>query len=301
MLPRLIALAARTRDRWAARRDPSPRLDSAFAPRAAVSPATWVVSARQAAALLQQGATLLEAHNPTQPLPGAQPVDWQDFSPPEPSQRGEVLAADAVLAARLASLGVRGDRPVVVVGDPLRGWGEAGRIVWMLRSLGHPAAVFVDGGYAALAAADLPPERPSQPGSFTPQRSSDWTASQDQVRASLGASGVVLLDTREAREYAGATLYGEPRGGHLPGARHLHFRALLDSQGYLLPRAEIETLLTEQGITSETAVIAYCTGGVRSAWVTAVLADLGYRAKNYAGSVWQWAAAPEATHPLEMP
>jgi thiosulfate/3-mercaptopyruvate sulfurtransferase len=43
------------------------------------------------------------------------------------------------------ALGVSGDVPVVVVACSVKGWGEDGRIVWTLRTLGHPAAVFVDG------------------------------------------------------------------------------------------------------------------------------------------------------------
>ncbi|NJK99912.1 MAG: sulfurtransferase [Spirulinaceae cyanobacterium SM2_1_0] len=278
--------------------DPESQFASA---REARSPA-WIVSAVEAKALLQQGATLLDArpHPQARPLPGARVVRWQEFSQTASGQRGELLTDDDVLTARLRELGVRGDRPVIVVGDPRRDWGEDGRIVWMLRSLGHPQAVLVDGGYAALTATDRPQNLPvATPGDFTIARQADWSISQTEVRARLTQPGVVLLDTREAREYRGATPYGEQRGGHLPGAEHLYFQDLLADNGKLLPRDQIAVQLAQRGITAATEIVVYCTGGVRSAWLAVVLADLGYTVRNYAGSTWQWSAAPADSHPLE--
>jgi thiosulfate/3-mercaptopyruvate sulfurtransferase len=58
-------------------------------------------------------------------------------------------------------------------------------------------------------------------------------------------------------------------------------------------------LLKSVGVTRHKAIIAYCTGGVRSAWLVAVLVELGYRdARNYAGSLWQWAAGPKDRYRL---
>ena len=58
---------------------------------------------------------------------------------------------------------------------------------------------------------------------------------RDELRNSLGPPGIALLDVREPREYAGETPYGESRGGHVPGAKHLFYKALLESDGKVLP------------------------------------------------------------------
>jgi thiosulfate/3-mercaptopyruvate sulfurtransferase len=109
----------------------------------------------------------------------------------------------------------------------------------------------------------------------------------------------LLIDSREPREFKGATPYGETRGGHLPGAINLHYRALLDARGRLLPRSRLRAKLGKLGIKKSQPLIIYCTGGVRSGWLTVVLAHLGYRnVKNYPGSMWQWAARDAKTHPL---
>lgn len=274
----------------------------------------WVVDAAEARSLIVQGATLLDARGPSRrSIDGAIAITWQQFSEPQLPRRGNLLGDLARLTQRLQAVGLGRDRPVVVFGDPLQGWGEEGRIVWMLRALGHAQAVFVDGGYAALVAADLPSGKarsmaPS-PGDFVPAAVPRWQVDQAELQAMLsgdsgphgGASNdLVLIDTREPREYAGATPYGEARGGHLPGAVNLHFSQLLDGQGYLLPEQQIRDRLASLGITAQSPIVAYCTGGIRSGWLTAVLLDLGYDAQNYAGSLWEWAAEDGATHPLEL-
>jgi thiosulfate/3-mercaptopyruvate sulfurtransferase len=108
----------------------------------------------------------------------------------------------------------------------------------------------------------------------------------------------VVLDTREPREYRGETPYGETRGGHVPGARHLFYKDLQAEDGRLLPPARLKARLAALGIGEGTEIVAYCTGGVRSGWVTTVLNDLGLRARNFAGSMWDWSAGDPAEYPL---
>ena len=55
---------------------------------------------------------------------------------------------------------------------------------------------------------------------------------------------------------------------------------------------------TAAAVGPDSKVVAYCTGGVRSGWVTAVLNDLGIPARIYAGSMWEWAAGDPAERPL---
>ncbi len=242
-------------------------------------------------------------------LPGAVVVEWQSFTPDQQSSRGRLLESDATLQRRIRALDVSDEQPVVVVGETDGGWGEAGRIVWMLRTLGHEHAGWVDGGHAAVVGAGAPEKSgaavergpaEADTGNFTVDRRGTWSISRDELREVYDDEGVVLLDTREAREYDGGTPYGESRGGHIPGARHLHFKELLDESGRLKSDATIRKLLAERGVESGTLVVTYCTGGVRSAWVASVLIELGYdEVRNYAGSTWEWASGDAEKYPLE--
>lgn len=299
----------------------------------------WIVSPAQAMHLIATGATLLDAQGKgfgLKRFPGASVVSWQQFSEQDSPHRGKVLEDDEALTLALQELGISKDRPVVVFANPPHGWGEDGRIVWMLRTLGHSKAVMVDGGIKALLAQpEVTAVPPRDRGDFvvhtsrheSSNSSLDWDIQKDDLKSIINASSLsptrpmethngselsspepsrqdtfsppILIDTREPREYAGATPYGEQRGGHVPGAVNLYFKDLLTQDGYLLPETELHEVLHNYGITPDRRAIAYCTGGIRSGWLTAVLVNYGYQVENYAGSMWEWAAAPAEGHPLQ--
>lgn len=263
----------------------------------------WIVSGSEAKQLIDQGATVLDTRKlALTRLQGAIYVNWKQFSPKDAVTQGRLLDDDQELTQKLQYLGISSQKPVVVFANPPGGWGEDGRIVWMLRTLGHTQAVMVDGGFDALVEAGIPAVFGKQPaavtGDFVVNRQSDWEIQRDELKASLG--DVLALDTREFREFEGHTPYGEKRGGHVPGAIHLYFKELLDEDGYLLPTQEIRARLEHLGIMPETQIVVYCTGGIRSGWLASVLVTLNYPVRNYAGSMWEWSAAPAENYPLEI-
>lgn len=201
---------------------------------------------------------------------------------------------------KLQGLGISKERPVVVLGDAIKGWGEDGRVTWLLRAWGHSRVVLVDGGLGALEKVGTLAIKPAVvPGNFVASESSQLEIKKEEVKGKLSRKDVAFLDVREPREYKGQTPYGEKRGGHLSPAQHLFFKDLLDKEGRLLPREQIEKVLASRGVTRDKEVVSYCTGGIRSGWVTAVLNDLGYKARNYAGSMWEWSAQAAEEYPLQ--
>ncbi|MEG4533841.1 rhodanese-like domain-containing protein [Microcoleus sp. D2_18a_D3] len=268
----------------------------------------WIVNADLAKQWLEQEATLLDARAPILKwfgrLPPAIPVTWQEFSRSDFPHKGKIIENNTILTQKLQAIGICQDKPVIVVADSVKGWGEDGRMVWMLRTLGHEKAVFVGGGYRALIKAGInrfkSANNPPQTGDFVISRRSHWEIQRDELKAILGNDNVVVIDAREPREYAGQTPYGEKRGGHIPGAVHLYYKQLMDKQGQLLARGEIVAILQQKGVSQSTQIVSYCSGGIRSAWLTCVLTNLGFNAKNYAGSMWEWSASPADSYPLSI-
>lgn len=263
----------------------------------------WVVDVPTAISLIDNGAVVLDTRDPSlkksRPLDNAQNVVWQDFTNEDAATKGRLLSDDAALTGKLQDLGISGSVPVVTVADSANGHGEDGRIVWMLRTLGHKNAYLVDGGVAALTANGAPAiKEVTGPGDFVVERTDEYEITKEELRAILGSNDVVILDTREPREYAGSTPYGESRGGHVPGAKHLFYKDLVGEDGHILPDDQLKAKLASLGVSEETEVISYCTGGIRAGFVTAVLNDAGLKAKNYAGSMWEWSAQPADEYPL---
>ncbi len=274
----------------------------------------WVVNVAQAKQLIEQGATILDSRNILLWLighvPGAVHVSWRQFSQQQSPHKGKLIENLEVLEQKLRNLGVCNTKPVIVIGNPADkcNFGEEGRIVWMLRTLGHQSAAFVDGGDTALTQVGIPITldltQPT-PGDFVVKPSSLWSIQRDELQANLSSQAasqkLIVIDTRSSREFVGATPYGEQRGGHIPGAVHFYFKDLIDAKGFLLPRDQIIARLNSLGINRDTPIATYCTGGVRSAFFVTVLADLGFtNVKNYPGSMWEWSAATASSYPLHL-
>ena len=263
----------------------------------------WVVTPQAAVDLIKQGALVIDARasdlkRKNGEIKGALSLVWQDLAEPNLPIKGRPLPAD-LASKKLQALGVSKDRAIVVLADAVNGWGEDGRITWLLRNWGHERVVLADGGLAAVEKLGILTIKPAAAAGDFVAKESSLEIKKEEVKAKLNNKDVVFLDVREPREFDGKTPYGESRGGHLAPAKHLFFKDLLDKEGRLLARADIEKILLSKGVTRDKEVVSYCTGGIRAGWVTTVLNDMGYKARNYAGSMWEWSAQPAAEFPLQ--
>ncbi len=243
-------------------------------------------------------------------VPGSLRVDWRDFSESRPGvasylfgdpAKWGLLAADhAPLRDLLRALGLSASRPVVVVGEP-SGWGEEGRVAWMILSFGHPDVALLDGGFPAWRVEnpgqiEKGASRPPPPGDFEPVPQTDRRIRLDALRSALAASEVTLLDARTAEEFAGKREQGQKRGGRIPGARLVPAAALRSADGRYVDGKALAELAGP--LRPGATVVTYCTGGVRSALLAVLLeARLGIVAANYDGSLWEWSSRDDL--PLE--
>lgn len=161
-------------------------------------------------------------------------------------QAGDLNGDDADLTSRLQALGLDPAVPVVVLGDPAHGLGEDAELVLALRALGHARVALVDGGLPALLAAGLPTvQAPFGPGRFTIARNDGWSVAM----ADLKRRDFHLLATDLSSE-------------------------LLTADGRLKTADQIAAILMAKGIERDTRVAA------PTAWLTAVLLDQGYDARQ---------------------
>jgi thiosulfate/3-mercaptopyruvate sulfurtransferase len=224
-------------------------------------------------------------------LPGAISLPWVDLAqmPKSPLAR-----PPEAMAALLSTKGVRSDAWVVIYGAGRDGFGEEGRLFWTLSYLGHSRLSVLDGGLPAWVGAGLEvsTEGPAPPaGKFQAEVNAAVRVDKAAVRAALAKGEVKVLDVREADEFTGAKKYGEPRGGHIPGAINLPWKQLMRDDGTALPRSQLLKLLQARGLSPSDAVIVYCTGGVRSGFAFLALKAAGFKSvANYDGSFWEWSS-----------
>lgn len=229
-------------------------------------------------------------------IPGAIAVTWQMFAdmsgaPGKNPDWGTVLEPKA-LSEKLSQFGISSDKEIVVYTNTVGGWGEDGRIVWMLRRAGLANTKLLDGGFNYWKEQGNEVSKDSAalaPAAFEVKELDDRTNIEtDELASKLGK--VVIIDAREKDEYEGAAKYGELRGGHLPGAINLPFNQFLNEDGTLKTAQQIKNILDANGINKEDEIVTYCTAGIRSAHMQIVLDMMGYEnAKNYDASFHAWA------------
>ena len=249
--------------------------------------------------------TLVDVRDPgphaTAHLPGAVDVKWKAFSDPAAAHPGNLNPDRAKLAQMLGALGISADRTVVIYSDPLRSWGEEGRMFWMLELLGHKQVAVMDGGFPKWLAEKRWVQSGAvapRPATFVPAPVPERQIGWQEIQKRLHDPTLALIDTRTLEEYKGATPYGEARGGHIPGAIHLQWDTLLYPSGSFLSKPKLQAALAAQGLVPGRQNACYCTGGIRSGFVYFALRYAGYpRECNYDGSMWEWASHPEL--PLE--
>ncbi len=164
--------------------------------------------------------------------------------------------------ARMAgALGVDGHTKVVVYdadGPP-----TAGMVAWAFLYYGHADTCLLDGGLTKWTSEGLSLSTdPSvhEPRTFAARLDEGVFCSLAQAKASVDEDDVVFWDVRGAGEYDGTQKgwNAPPRLGHIPGAIHLEWADLFDSDDATLkPATELNTLLGAKGITPQATVFTY--------------------------------------------
>ena len=109
----------------------------------------------------------------------------------------------------------------------------------------------------------------------------------------IGKEDVQSIDTRLEVEYNGRVIYGENKAGHIPNAISLPFNSLVDENGFIKTRTELEKYVENKGLDKHKQLITYCTTGVRAAYVAIILEELGYSVRNYEPSFAKYANVGE--------
>jgi thiosulfate/3-mercaptopyruvate sulfurtransferase len=201
-------------------------------------------------------------------------------------------------ARRMGAAGIANDTTVVFYGEDVQfgvyAW-------WALRYCGHGDVRVLDGGRYRWSAEGRPlethPPAPRPPARYAPvQRRPGMRVFRDEVLAAL-SSETKIVDARSPEEYAGLRVggpggpdVGAVRAGRIPGARHLHFRDLLDENKAFRSREELQALFAEQGVAAGDDVIAYCRMSHRAAVAHFALTQLlGFeKVRVYDGSWTEW-------------
>jgi thiosulfate/3-mercaptopyruvate sulfurtransferase len=239
--------------------------------------------------VLDLGKTYDQAH-----IPGAiwvAPADIQLGIKPATGK----LPTKQQLSILFSRLGLTADTHVVVYDDDGGPW--AGRMIWVLDSIGHQHYSFLNGGIHSW----LAEKRPVQTESNQPVASdylvqnidTSVSITKDELLTAIQQSSVQIWDARSYQEYTGEKA-NSARGGHLPGARSYEFTRALDANNAMRLRdlGDIKSELNKLGINGEKDVVSHCQTHRRSGISYVVCKALGWHMKAYDGSWSEWGNDP---------
>lgn len=229
-------------------------------------------------------------------IPDARWIDLDAVlaGPPAPADGRHPLPDPGVFAAGLAAIGVGEDTEVIAYDD--LGGMAAGRLVWMLRTIGGSAGL-LDGGLAAWTG---PVETgPAAPVTPAHRRPLPWpahaVATIDEVAGR--ADGTVLIDARAPERYRGDMEPVDPRAGHIPGAVNVPFAGNLDPTGRFLPAHALAARYAAVGVEPgehDGTVIVSCGSGVSACHDLLAMEAAGITgARLFVGSWSAWASDPD--------
>ena len=234
-------------------------------------------------------------------------VDWTDISLLGEfggEELGKLLSKENYQQI-FSKLGVKEDSEVLVYGFtmPDQGFGDEGRILYTFNYAGFDNVKIIDGGFKQVESLGFNKKyNPSEDRIDVSDvvrvegENNSNAIFTDELLTLVGNENVQIIDTRLEVEYNGRVIYGENKAGHIPTAISIPFNSLVDKDGFIKSREELEKYFEDKGLDKNKLQITYCTTGVRASYVAVILTELGYKVRNYEPSFARYANVAEVEY-----
>ncbi|WKJ91828.1 sulfurtransferase [Methylomonas montana] len=226
-------------------------------------------------------------------IPGARYADLnQDLSSPVQSYTGRhPLPNFKLLAEKLGSWGVNNRCQIVVYDDA--GGAFAGRMWWLLRTMGHTQVAVLDGGFGHWQKQAMPittalPKIATSP--FRVYLDNRQWLSAAEVEDGLARRKIALIDARAPERFRGQQEPIDPVAGHVPKALNRPLQTNLDKDGLFLSADQLRQQFSRlvAPLPSE-QVVHMCGSGVTACHNLLAMEIAGLSgSKLYAGSWSEW-------------
>jgi thiosulfate/3-mercaptopyruvate sulfurtransferase len=225
-------------------------------------------------------------------IPGAMFFDIDDLVD-EKSPLPHMLPPTPKFASRMKKMGV-GDGMRIVVYDSY-GLFSAARVWWTFRAMGHQDVAVLNGGLKKWIAEGRPLED-GQPVTrtarhFTPLLNNSLVRDLDDMKGYAASGKMQIVDARPRGRFEGTEPEPRPglRGGHIPGAKNVPSATILNGDGALKSKPELEKIFRDAGIDPAKPVVTTCGSGVTASMLSLALAVIGQtNAAVYDGSWAEW-------------
>lgn len=212
-----------------------------------------------------------------------------------------LLPEPAALERLIGGLGIGNADHVVVVaaGANAADMGNATRVYWTFKTLGHDAVSVLDGGFAAWKAAGNPVDAAPltrAPARFTAAPRAGLRATLPEVEAAVAAGTTPLHDARSAEQFAGKAKSPQARAaGTLPGAVNIDNGAFYSGADKCFASPDtVRELAGKAGLPLDSGPVTFCNTGHLASVSWFALSEIAGvpGVRLYDGSMSEWSADP---------
>ncbi len=182
-------------------------------------------------------------------------------------------------ARDVGNLGISNAHQIVVY-DSL-GLFSAARVWWLFRYMGHFDVCVLDGGLPRWIEEGRPLSRKAtrrEKAHMVPHEQSDMVRDVTAVHKVTVNGEEKIIDARPKARFLGEEEEPRPglRRGHMKGAVNIPYDSLLNEDGTLKNRSQLEQIFDESGVTFDEPVITSCGSGVTAAVISLALEIIGH-------------------------
>ncbi len=225
-------------------------------------------------------------------IPGAQFFNIDELCE-ETSDLPHMLPSTVRFASRMKEMGI-GDGVRVVIYD-FAGLFSAARAWWTFRAMGHNDVVVLNGGLPKWRAEGRALEdgraRQRARTHFTPRFNAALVADLDDVKGYVASGSTQIVDARPVARFRGEEAEPRPglRMGHMPGAKNLPHSRLINPDGTLKSKSEIQEAFANADVDTMVPMMTTCGSGVTASILALALAAIGQPDVSvYDGSWAEW-------------
>ncbi|MGG0252292.1 sulfurtransferase [Bacillus toyonensis] len=197
-------------------------------------------------------------------------------------------------ADKLSEVGI--DEHTTVIAYDSQAGANAARLWWLCNYVGHEKVYILDGGFPVwkenglLTTTEIPVVIRK---TFKTNIQDHMLVSMETVRENIQAGAdVTLIDSREAKRYAGVEELVDHKAGHIPTAANYFWKDGMLQSGQFKNEAEQQERF--QNLSKDKETIVYCGSGVTACPNIITLKLAGFQnVKLYAGSWSDWISYPE--------
>jgi thiosulfate/3-mercaptopyruvate sulfurtransferase len=224
-------------------------------------------------------------------IPGAVNFETYAFHWIDTSKPG-LLAFNKQMEMLISSLGIDKTKNIIFY-ENTSGY-DAARGVWLLSYLGHKKSKLLDGGLNMWKRMKLPIDTRDPPirrANFRAKPDYRFLVTMKELLSIANlkgtAEGTKVIDARTPGEFLGKNKRAV-KAGHIPGALNVEWARALRRDGSLKKASTLRRMYKNIGLKTGQEAITYCQSGYRAAHSWLVLKALGYDARNYLGSWYEW-------------